>query len=202
MRSTGSLNPWRVSSGQSIWRIESRMSYASLGDIEHWLAIGRDGELRAGKMGDEGRRLASVTIRAAALNFYATPYEGLTAGEEAVALARRLDNSPWLNLALYGLASPLLPGGKIPVRLSPYLRGAVSRLTGRPGDAPLGTTGPSLLVLCHMMKAMICAWLGEFDHAERACLQTCQLAQANDRPYDTVASEYGRGCRGDHSWSS
>jgi len=44
-----------------------------------------------------------------------------------------------------------------------------------------------------MMKAMICAWLGEFDHSERACLQTSQLAHANDRPYDTVASEYGRG---------
>jgi tetratricopeptide (TPR) repeat protein len=44
-----------------------------------------------------------------------------------------------------------------------------------------------------MMKALGCAWLGEFDEAERACLQASHLAQAHDRPYDTVAADYGRG---------
>ena len=68
-----------------------------------------------------------------------------------------------------------------------------SRLGVRPQDAPPGTTGPNLLVLCHMMKALITAWLGDFDAAERACQQMSRLAQANDRPYDTVAAEYGRG---------
>ncbi|MBV9985997.1 adenylate/guanylate cyclase domain-containing protein, partial [Bradyrhizobium sp.] len=53
-------------------RAESRLAYASLGHIEQWFAIGRDGEARAEKIGDEGRRLASITIRAAALNFYGT----------------------------------------------------------------------------------------------------------------------------------
>jgi len=173
-------------------RIESRMSYVSLGDIEHWLALGRDGESRAGKIGDEGRRLASVTIRAAALNFYATPYEGLTAGEEAVALASRLNSSTWLNLALYGLGQSYFLAGKFR-DADRHISEVISRLTVRPQDAPPGTTGPSLLVLCYMMKALNCAWLGEFDQSERACLQTSQLAQANDRPYDTVASEYGRG---------
>jgi class 3 adenylate cyclase/tetratricopeptide (TPR) repeat protein len=173
-------------------RTESRMSYVSLGEIEHWFAIGRDGELRAGKIGDEGRRLASVTIRAAALNFYATPYEGITAGEEAVALAGRLNNSTWLNLALYGLGQSYFLAGKFR-DADRHISDVISRLTVRPEDAPPGTTGPSLLVLCYMMKALNCAWLGEFDHSERACLQTSQLAQANDRPYDTVASEYGRG---------
>jgi class 3 adenylate cyclase/tetratricopeptide (TPR) repeat protein len=172
--------------------IESRLAYVSLGDIEQWFAIGRDGEARAERIGDEGRRLASITIRAAALNFYATPYEGISAGEEAIALARRLGNTTWLCLALYGLGQSYFLAGRYrdADRLSSE---AIAQLTARPDSAPLGTTGPSLLVLCYMMKALGCAWLGEFDEAERACLQASHLAQAHDRPYDTVAADYGRG---------
>jgi len=173
-------------------RIESRLSYVSLGNIQRWFTIGRDGEARAAKIGDEGRRLASITIRAAALNFYATPYEGITAGEEAVALASRLSSSTWLNLALYGLAQSNFLAGKYR-EADRLISDVTSRLVIRPQDAPPGTTGPNLLVLCHMMKALISAWLGDFDEAERACQQMSQLAQANDRPYDSVASEYGRG---------
>jgi tetratricopeptide (TPR) repeat protein len=173
-------------------RIESRLSYVSLGNIERWFAIGRDGEARAATIGDEGRRLASITIRAAALNFYATPYEGITAGEEAVALASRLSSSTWLNLALYGLAQSHFLAGKYR-EADRLISDVTSRLVIRPQDAPPGTTGPNLLVLCHMMKALISAWLGDFDAAERACQEMSRLAQANDRPYDTVASDYGRG---------
>src|SRR5262249_23448989 len=71
--------------------------------------------------------------------------------------------------------------------------GGAARLAVRPGAAPPGRTGPSVLVLCHMRRALICAWLGEFDRAEEACLLMSNLAQVNDRPYDTVAAEYGRG---------
>jgi hypothetical protein len=63
-------------------RAESRLAYMSVGNIEQWLAIGRDGEARAEKIGDEGRRLASITIRAAALNFGSTIVD-------VTALARR-----------------------------------------------------------------------------------------------------------------
>jgi class 3 adenylate cyclase/tetratricopeptide (TPR) repeat protein len=173
-------------------RIEARLSFVSLGDIEHWFSIGRDGEARAEKIGDEGRRLASITIRAAAMNFYATPYEGITAGEEAVALANRLNNPTWLNLALYGLGQSHFLAGRYR-EADRYVTEVISRLGVRPDDAPPGTTGPSLLILCCMMKALICAWLGEFEQSERACVQMGELAQTNDRPYDTVASEYGRG---------
>lgn len=173
-------------------RIEARLSYVSLGDIERWFAIGRDGEARAAKIGDEGRRLASITIRAAALNFYATPYEGIVAGEEAVALASRLNNSTWLNLALYGLGQSQFLAGRYR-EADRLISDVILRLSHRPGDAPPGTTGPNLLVLCYMMKALITSWLGEFDNADFACQQMSRLAQANDRPYDTVASEYGRG---------
>jgi class 3 adenylate cyclase/tetratricopeptide (TPR) repeat protein len=173
-------------------RIESRLAFVSLGDIERWFAMGRDGETRAERIGDEGRRLASITIRAAALNFYATPYEAISAGEEAVALARRLGNTTWLCLALYGLGQSYFLAGRYrdADRLSSE---AIAQLTAHPDDAPPGTTGPSLLVVCYMMKALGYAWLGEFDESERACLQASHFAQAHDRPYDTVAADYGRG---------
>src|SRR5262249_32278597 len=101
-------------------------------------------------------------------------------------------NSAWLNLALYGLAQSYFLAGKYR-EADRHISDVTSRLTVRPDDAPPGTTGPSLLVLCHMMRALICAWLGEFDRAEEACLMMSNLARANDRPYDTVAAEYGRG---------
>ena len=84
-------------------RIEARLSFASLGNIEHWLTLCRDAEARSEKIGDERRRLASITIRAAALNFYGTPYEAITAGEQAIALANTRADIAWLNYAEYVL---------------------------------------------------------------------------------------------------
>ena len=173
-------------------RIESRLAYVSLGDIEHWFAIGRDGEARAAKIGDDGRRLASITIRAAALNFYGTPYDAITAGDEAVALASRLDSASWLNLALYGLGQSHFLAGRYR-EADRHASEVISRLAARPDDAPPGTTGPALLTLCYMMKALISGWLGEFDNSDHACMQMSQLAQASNRPYDLVAADYGRG---------
>jgi tetratricopeptide (TPR) repeat protein len=173
-------------------RIESRLSHVSLGDIERWLAIGQDGEARAAKIGDEGRRLASITIRAAALNLYATPYEGLTAGEEAVALAKRLGNTTWMALALYGLCQSHFLAGRYR-EADRYVSEAIAQAIAHPDDAPPGTTGQSLLTLCYMMKALSRAWLGDFEEAERACFEARRLAQASERPYDTVVADYGLG---------
>lgn len=106
-------------------RAESRLAYMSVGNIEQWLAIGRDGEARAEKIGDEGRRLASITIRAAALNFYGTPYEATTAGEKAVALADRLNNKTWLGLAEYGLGQAYFVAGRY-AEAAPWLTRAKS----------------------------------------------------------------------------
>jgi tetratricopeptide (TPR) repeat protein len=58
---------------------------------------------------------------------------------------------------------------------------------------PPGTTGSSLLVLCQMMRAVSCSWLGEFDEAERCARAASELAEGNDRPYDLVAASYGHG---------
>ena len=56
--------------------------------------------------------LASITIRAAALNFYGTPYEAITAGEQAVALAERLADANWLGFAEYGLGQAYFIAGR------------------------------------------------------------------------------------------
>jgi class 3 adenylate cyclase/tetratricopeptide (TPR) repeat protein len=173
-------------------RIEARLAFVSHGDIERWFGLGRDAEARSEKIGDEGRRLASIAIRAAALNFHSTPFEAITAGEEAVALANRLNNKTWLSFAEYGLGQSYFLAGRFR-DAEVTLSRASTRLANAPEDAPPGTTGSNLLALCYMMKAIAHAWLGEFDEGERACERAADLAAKNDRPYDFVAADYGRG---------
>jgi class 3 adenylate cyclase/tetratricopeptide (TPR) repeat protein len=173
-------------------RIEARLAYVSLGDIEQWFGLGRDGETRSEKIGDEGRRLASIAIRAAALNFYGTPYEAITVAEKAVALANQSNNRTWLGFAEYGLGQSCFLAGKYR-DADHWLGRACDRLASEPENVPAGTTASSLLVLCYMMKAIVYAWLGEFDQSERCCGLAGDLAEKNDRPYDLIAADYGRG---------
>jgi tetratricopeptide (TPR) repeat protein len=173
-------------------RIESRLAYVSLGSIERWFELGRDGEARSEKIGDEGRRLASIAIRAAALNFHGTPYEAIVAGEKAVKLANRSNNKTWLAYAEYGLGQSYFLAGRY--RDAELMLGQASaRLAGAPEEVPPGTTGSSVLLLCQMMKALVHAWLGEFDESERCSERASDLAEKNDRPYDLIAADYGHG---------
>jgi class 3 adenylate cyclase/tetratricopeptide (TPR) repeat protein len=173
-------------------RIESRLAYVSLGSIERWFELGRDGEARSEKIGDEGRRLASIAIRAAALNFHGTPYEAIVAGEKAVKLANRSNNKTWLAYAEYGLGQSYFLAGRY--RDAELMLGQASaRLAGAPEEVPPGTTGSSVLLLCQMMKALVHAWLGEFDESERCSERASDLAERNDRPYDLIAADYGHG---------
>jgi class 3 adenylate cyclase/tetratricopeptide (TPR) repeat protein len=173
-------------------RLEARTAYVSLGSIEQWFGLGRDGEARSEKIGDEGRRLASIAIRAAALNFYGTPYEGIAAGEQAVELANRLNNATWLAYAEYGLGQSCFVAGRYR-DAELWLGLASARLASAPENVPPGTTGSSVLLLCHVMRALVHAWLGEFDQSERYSAQASDLAETNDRPYDMIAADYGRG---------
>ena len=93
-------------------RIEARLAFVSFGSIEQWFGLGRDGEARSEKIGDEGRRLASIAIRAAALNFYGTPYEAITVAEQAVALANQMNDARWLGFAEYGLGQSYFLAGR------------------------------------------------------------------------------------------
>jgi class 3 adenylate cyclase/tetratricopeptide (TPR) repeat protein len=173
-------------------RIEARLAHVSLGSIEQWFALGRDGEDRAEKIGDEPRRLASIAIRAAALNFYGTPYEAITAGEQAVALAEQLGEAKWLGYAEYGLGQAYFVAGRYR-EAELVINRASARLTSAPENVPPGTTGSSLLVLCHMMEAIIYASTGEYDDALQCSRRASELAEKDDRPYDVIAADYGHG---------
>ena len=126
-------------------------------------------EARSEKIGDEGRRLASIAIRAAALNFHGTPYEGISAGEQAVELANRLNDMTWLSYAEYGLGQSYFLAGRYR-EAEEWLGRAGARLAAAPENVPPGTTGSGVLLLCHMMRAIVHAWLGEFEKSER-CLR-------------------------------
>jgi tetratricopeptide (TPR) repeat protein len=173
-------------------RIEARLAFGPLGSMEQWFGLCRDAEARSEKIGDEGRRLASIATKAVALNFYATPFEGIAASEQAVALAKASTDTSWLGYAEYVLGQAhFIAGHYRDAKL--YLDQASARFASAPESVPPGTTGSGLLVLCHMMRAMVQAWLGEFDEAERCAEQASDLAEANDRPYDLIAADYGRG---------
>ena len=173
-------------------RVEARLAFAALGNIEQWFGLCRDAEMRSGKIGDEPRRLASIAMRAAALNFYGTPYEAVTAGEQAVALADQLNDMTWLGFAEYGLGQAYFLAGRYR-DAGRQLSQAVARLAAAPENVPPGTTGPSLLVLCYTMKAIVSGWLGEFDDSEKCSKQAGDLAEKSGLPYDMVAADYGHG---------
>jgi hypothetical protein len=62
-----------------------------------------DLERRSDSINDIGRKVAAMTVRSAAQNFYGTPLEAIATGEQVVRLAEEWGNLGWLNLAEYGL---------------------------------------------------------------------------------------------------
>lgn len=173
-------------------RIEARMAFSPFGKTAEWLDLCHDAEARSEKIGDEPRRLASIAVRAAALNFYGTPYEAITTSEQAVALAERLEDATWLGFAEYGLGQAYFLAGRYR-DAERVLNQASARFANAPGNVPPGTTGSSLLVLCHMMKAIIHASMGEFDPSEDCSRQASNLAEESGLLYDMIAADYGRG---------
>jgi tetratricopeptide (TPR) repeat protein len=173
-------------------RIESRVAFGPHRKMEEWFGLCRDAEQRSQKLRDEGRRLASIAMRAAALNFYGTPYEGLAAGEEALALADRLANRTWLSFVEFGLGQSHFLAGRFR-EAEQLLERASQRLAGTPGDVPPGTTASSLLVVCYMMKSIVYVWLGEFESSEKCADDARHLAQAKGRQYDLISASYAHG---------
>ena len=173
-------------------RIEARLALAPLGSIEQWFGLCRDAEARSEKIGDEQRRLASLVAKAVALNFYGAPVEAVTAGEKAVALARSLADTAWHGYAEYVLGQAYFISGRFR-DAELHLDQAIVRLAKAPGNVPPGTTGTSLLVLCHMLKAILYASTGDYDDSEQCSRQAGDLAETSGRPYDIIAADYGRG---------
>ena len=173
-------------------RIEARTAFAPLGSIEQWFGLCRDAEARSEKIGDEHRRLASIAVRAAALNFYGPPAEGIAAGEQAVALANQLKSETWLGFAEYGLGQCYYIVGRYR-DAEIYFDRASARLAEAPEKVPPGTIGTSLFVLCQAMKTINYATLGEFDKSQKCSKLAEGLADGSGRPYDSIAASYSHG---------
>jgi|SRR5215471_2379711 len=82
------------------------MAFMGLGQVSKWVDLGKEAERRAIDIDDIGRRVAAMTVRAAAQNFHGTPIEAIETGEQVVGLAERLGDRGWLNLALYAWDRP------------------------------------------------------------------------------------------------
>ncbi|CAN5427209.1 hypothetical protein BH10PSE6_BH10PSE6_03790 [soil metagenome] len=84
-------------------RTEARQAFMGFGRIAEWLELGKEAERRANAIDDRGRKVAAMTVRAAAQNFYGPPVEAIDTGEQVVELAQRWGDRGWLSLAEYGL---------------------------------------------------------------------------------------------------
>jgi tetratricopeptide (TPR) repeat protein len=103
-----------------------------------------------------------------------------------------MSNARWLSFVEYGLGQSYFLAGRYR-DAQRHLAKATALLTKAPDNVPPGTTGSNLLVLCYMMSAIVHAWLGEFDEAEGCSEKASIMAETNDRPYDVIAADYGRG---------
>lgn len=173
-------------------RIEARTAFAPLGSIEQWFGLCRDAEARSEKIGDEHRRLASIAVRAAALNFYGPLAEAIATGEQAVALANRLKSRTWLAFAEYALGQCYYLVGRYRDAEIQFDQ-AGARLAEAPENVPPGTIGTSLFILCQAMKTINYASLGEFDKSQKCSELVESLADGTGRPYDIIAFSYSRG---------
>ena len=173
-------------------RIEARMAYMGSGKVTEWLDLGQEAERRANAIDDIERKVAAMTVRSAAQNFYDTPVEAVVTGEQVVGLAERWGNLGWLNLAEYGLGQAYFIAGRYREAEQTVGR-AAARLMGPDASAPIGTTVQYLLLMCCMMKSLIHTTLGEIDTADQFQRRAQQIADESQRPFDRVAAAYSGG---------
>ena len=173
-------------------RIEARMAFMGFGKVVEWLELGKEAERRAGTIDDIGRKVAAMTVRSAAQNFYGTPLEAIATGEEVVGLAEEWGYPGWLSLAEYGLGQAYHIAGRY--REAEHMLGrACAQLMGPEPSAPIGTTVRYLLLMCCMMKSIVHATLGELDTAEQYQRRAEEIADESQRPFDRIAAWYSGG---------
>jgi tetratricopeptide (TPR) repeat protein len=173
-------------------RIEARMAYMGSGRVADWLDLGQEAERRANAIDDIERKVAALTVRSAAQNFYDTPVEAVATGEQVVGLAERWGNPGWLNLAEYGLGQAYFIAGRYR-EAEQTLGRACARLMEPEASAPIGTTVQYLLLMCCMMKSLTHTTLGEIDTADQFQRRAQQIADQSQRPFDRVAAAYSGG---------
>ncbi|MBW5437090.1 AAA family ATPase [Bradyrhizobium canariense] len=173
-------------------RIEARSAFMASGLVAEWFELGREAERRANVIDDTARKIAAMTVRAAAQNFYGTPIEAVATGEQIVSLAEHGGDLGWLNVALYGLGQAYFLAGRYREAERTVAR-ACYRLEGPNADAPKSTMPKYVLLLCCMMKSFTHTVMGEFEAAEQLQQQAAAIAEETGRPYDRVAAAYSGG---------
>jgi class 3 adenylate cyclase/tetratricopeptide (TPR) repeat protein len=173
-------------------RTEARLAFMGFGRIAEWFDLGKEAERRANAIGDIGRKVAAMTMRAAAQNFYSTPVEAIDTSEQVVELAEQSGDRRWLSVAQYGLGQAYWYAGRYLEADQLYGRGRAE--LSRPGAiAPIGTTVENMLLMYCMMNGIVNINMGRLDTAERLQQQARELADRSDRPFDRVATAYGDG---------
>ncbi|MET4601853.1 class 3 adenylate cyclase/tetratricopeptide (TPR) repeat protein [Bradyrhizobium sp. JR4.1] len=185
------ISPSREANAVDV-RIEARAAFIASGQIADWLNLGKEAERRADAINDIGRKVAAMTVMAAAQNFYGTPLEAVTIGEEVVRLAEGAGNPGWLNAAQYGLGQVYFLAARYREADRLFAR-ACAQLAGPEPSAPFGTTPKPALLLCCMMNSVTHTVMGEFDTAEQLQQQAAAIAEETGRPYDRVAAAYSGG---------
>jgi class 3 adenylate cyclase/tetratricopeptide (TPR) repeat protein len=173
-------------------RIEARAAFIGSGQVSEWLNLGKEAERRADAINDVGRKVAAMTVVAAAQNFYGTPAEAVTKGEDVLRLAVQLGNPGWLNGAQYGLGQVYFLAGRYREAGRMFER-VCSQLSGPAATAPFGTTPEYALLLGCMMGSITHTVMGEFGAAEQLQQQAAAIAEETGRPYDRVAAAYSGG---------
>jgi class 3 adenylate cyclase/tetratricopeptide (TPR) repeat protein len=173
-------------------RIEARLAFMGFGKVVEWLDLGKEAERRASTIGDIGRKVAAMTVRSAAQNFFGTPIEAIETGEQVVRLAEEWGDPGWLSLAEYGLGQAYHIAGRYREAERMTDRACV-QLMGPEAKAPIGTTPQYLLLVCCMMKSITHATLGELDIATQFQRRAQQIADDSNRPFDRVAAAYSGG---------
>lgn len=173
-------------------RIEARSAFMASGQVSEWFDLGKEAERRANAIDDIGRKVAAMTVRAAAQNFYGTPVEAVAIGEQVVRLAEEWGNPGWLNLAQYGLGQAYHLAGRYH-QAERMFAPACAQLMGPDARAPIGTTPRNLLLLCCMMKSINHATMGEMDAAAEFHRRALAIADEGNRPFDRVGAGYSGG---------
>lgn len=174
-------------------RIEARVAFMGAGQVAEWFELGKEAERRANTIDDIGRKVAAMTVRAAAQNFYGTPIDAIATGETVVRLAEEWGNVGWLNLARYGLGQAYFIAGRY--RQAEQMLGlAYVQLAGPDASAPVGSTPKYLLLLCCMMKSITHTTMGEIDAGDQFHQRALAIADESNRPIDRVAAGYSGGC--------
>lgn len=173
-------------------RMEARLAFAGSGRVAEALDLGREAERRADAINDIGRKVAAMTMRAGAQNFYGTPVEAVVIGEDVVHLAENSGNPGWRSLAQYSLGQAYFLSGRYQ-SAGKMLATARVHLAGSAASAPIGTTPGSLLLLCCMMNSITHTVMGELDAAEQLQREAFAIAEETSRPYDRVAAAYSGG---------